>query len=57
VRAAYYSAVKEGDFETVVVWAGEVVDLIKSVESAAALVETISSEAEALLRSAGRLVR
>ena len=37
------------------VWAGEAIDLIDRVESAAALVERISAEAEALLRGAARL--
>src|SRR5688572_12217678 len=33
-RAAYEAAARDGDFDTAVIWAGEVVDLIKSVESA-----------------------
>ncbi len=56
-RAAYQAAAREGDFDTAVVWAGEVVDLIKSVESAAALVARISAEAEAQLRAGVGLVR
>jgi hypothetical protein len=36
------------------VWAGEVVDLIRSVESAAELVESIGAQAEAQLRAAGK---
>jgi hypothetical protein len=39
------------------VWAGEAVDLIKGIESAAALVERISAEAEAQLRIGAKLVR
>src|SRR5450756_884466 len=34
-RAGYQAAARDGDYDTAVVWAGEVVDLIKSVESAA----------------------
>ena len=49
-RPAYQQATEEGDFDTAVVWAGEATDLIKSVESAAALVARISAEAEAQLR-------
>ncbi len=56
-RTAYQEAVRAGDFETAVVWAGEVVDLIKSVEGAAALVERISAEAETRLRSVGQWVK
>lgn len=52
--AAYQAAAREGDYDTAVVWAGEVVDLIKSVEGAAALVAQISAEAEAQLRRAVR---
>jgi nitronate monooxygenase len=50
-RASYQAAARQGDCETAVVWAGEAVDLIKSVESAAALVAQISAEAEARLRN------
>jgi nitronate monooxygenase len=56
-RAAYQTAARKGDYDTAVVWAGEAVDLIKSVESAAALVARISAEAEAQLRTGGGLVR
>jgi nitronate monooxygenase len=53
-RPAYQSAARAGDCDTAVVWAGEAVDLVKSVEGAAALVERIGSEAESLLvRGAG----
>jgi nitronate monooxygenase len=50
-RAAYQAAACEGDVDTALVWAGEVVDLIKSVEGAAALVAQISAQAEAQLRA------
>ncbi|HSN41979.1 MAG TPA: nitronate monooxygenase [Burkholderiales bacterium] len=56
-RAAYQAATRGGDYDTAVVWAGEAVDLIKNVESAAALVARISAEAEALLHAGAGLVR
>jgi nitronate monooxygenase len=56
-RAAYQAAVREGDYDTAVVWAGEAADLIRSVESAAALVERISAEAEAQLHIGAKLAR
>ena len=56
-RAAYQAAAREGDFDTAVVWAGEAVDLIKSVDSAAELVARISAEAEAQLRAGAGLAR
>lgn len=55
--AAYQEAVRKGDYDTAVVWAGEAVDLIKSVESAAALVARISAEAEARLHVGAGLVQ
>ncbi len=56
-RPAYQQATEEGDFNTAVVWAGEAVDLIKSVENAGALIARISAEAEAQLHIGARLVR
>jgi nitronate monooxygenase len=56
-RSAYQAAARGGDYDTAVVWAGEAVDLIKSVDSAAALVARISAEAETQLRAGGRLAR
>ena len=56
-RAGYQAATREGDYDTAVVWAGEVVDLINSVESASALVARISAEAEAQLRAGAKLAR
>jgi len=56
-RASYQAAAREGDCDTMVVWAGEDSDLIKSVESAAALVARISAEAEARLRAGATLSR
>ena len=56
-RAAYQVGARDGDYDTAVVWAGEVVDLIKRVEGAAALVARISAEAEAQLRFGATLAR
>jgi len=56
-RPAFQAATREGDFETSMVWAGEVVDLIKSVESAADLVTAISAGAELQLQRVGALLR
>lgn len=53
---AFQTAVREGDFETAMVWAGEAVDLITGVEPAAALVQRIGAEAEATLRAAARFL-
>jgi nitronate monooxygenase len=50
-------AARDGDFDTALVWAGEAVDLIKTVEGAAALVARISAEAETQLRTGAELVR
>jgi len=54
---AYQQAVEAEDYETAVVWAGEVVDLIKDIEDAETIVQRISAEAEVLLQSAGRFLR
>ncbi len=56
-RPAYQAAARDGDCDTAVVWAGEGVDLIKSVQGAAALVARISAEAEAQLQIGAALVR
>jgi nitronate monooxygenase len=56
-RAAYQVAAGDGDYDTTVVWAGEGVDLIKSVEGAAALVARISKEAETHLRIGATLAK
>ena len=56
-RPAYQAAAAEGDCDTTVIWAGEAVDLIKSVESAASLVVRICGEAEAQLHLGAKLVR
>lgn len=51
----YQQAVRDGDFDTAAVWAGENVDLIRAVERAPALVAAMAAEAEALLRRGARL--
>ena len=56
-RTLFQSAIRAGDFDTAMVWAGEAVDLIRSVESAATLVARISAQAETQLRSAARCAR
>jgi nitronate monooxygenase len=48
-REAYQAATRDGEYDTAVVWAGEGVDLINSVEGAATLVAWISADAEAQL--------
>jgi nitronate monooxygenase len=54
-REAYREAVKQGDFDTAALFAGEALDLIGRVEDAAPLVARISAEAEVCLRTAARL--
>lgn len=56
-RAAYLAATGEGNYDTAMVWAGEAVDLIHSVDDAAVLVARISADAEACLRLGDRLLR
>ena len=53
---AFRAAVREGDFETAMVWAGEGVDLISDVAPAAELVRRIGAEAEECLRRANELL-
>jgi nitronate monooxygenase len=55
-KPAYEAAARSGDCDTAVVWAGAAVDLITGVDGAAAIVERISAEAEATLRSSAALV-
>lgn len=52
-QADYRQAADNGDTDTAVVFAGEAVDLIDSIESARTIVERIANEAETLLH-AGR---
>lgn len=56
-RVGYRAAALDGDYDTAVVWAGEAVDLIKSVESASALVARIGAQAEAQLRAGAKLAQ
>ena len=56
-RVGYQAAARDGDCDTAVVWAGEAVDLIKSIDSASALVARIGAQAEAQLRLGANLVR
>ncbi len=51
-RPRYFEAAGKGDTGTMVVWAGEGLDLIKDVEPAATIVERIVAEAEAALARA-----
>jgi nitronate monooxygenase len=53
---AFREAVRKGDFETAMVWAGEAVDLIDEVADAAELVRNIGNEAETNLRSVNRFL-
>jgi nitronate monooxygenase len=52
----FRAAVRDGDFDTAMVWAGEVVDLISDVAPAGELVRCIGAEAEACLRQASELL-
>lgn len=56
-RGPYQSAARAGDLDTAVVWAGEAVDLIVSVERAAALVQRISAHAEQHLAMGAHLTK
>ena len=51
-RPRYFAAADKGDTDTMVVWAGEGVDLVKNVESAAVIIEKIVADAEAALARA-----
>jgi len=57
VSPAFWAAAGDGDYDTAMVWAGEVVDLIHKVESAGDLVASIGAQAEAQLQRAGQLLR
>ena len=52
----FRAAVRDGDVDTAMVWAGEAVDLISDVVPAAELVRRIGAEAEACLRHGGELL-
>jgi nitronate monooxygenase len=52
----FQAAVREGDIETAMVWAGEAVDLISDVAPTAELIKRIGAEAEACLRHGSDLL-
>ncbi len=54
---AFRAAVREGDLDTAMVWAGEGIDLISDVAPAGELVRRIGAEAEARLQHASELLR
>lgn len=54
-RGTYHDALRRGDYDTAVVWAGEAIDLISSIEHAGALVAQISADAESQLSRAAAL--
>jgi len=51
------AAIREEDFDTAMVWAGEAVDLIVAVEGAARLVRQISAEAQERLGIGAGFIR
>jgi nitronate monooxygenase len=53
----FRAAVRDGDFDTAMIWAGEGVDLISDVAPAGELVRRIGTEAEARLWHASDLLR
>ncbi len=55
-KARYLEAAEKGDFDTAVIFAGEGIDLIRDVPPAAAIVERMVGEAEALLKRAPEFV-
>lgn len=54
---AFWAAASDGDYDTAMVWAGEVVDLIHEVEDAGSLVKRMGAQAEAQLAIASGLLR
>ena len=52
----YRAAAEAGDFDTALVWAGEVADLIDRIEPASTIIERIGNQAEAWLSQAQKLV-
>jgi nitronate monooxygenase len=53
----FRAAVRDGDFDRAMIWAGEGVDLISDVAPAGELVRRIGAETEARLRHASDLLR
>ena len=56
-RVAYRKAADADDYDTALVWAGEGVDLVTTIEPAGTLVTRIGDDAESRLRDGGRLLR
>ena len=56
-RGPYQAATRDGDLDTAVVWAGEAVDLVVSVERAATLVQRIGAQAERQLTLGANLTQ
>ncbi len=56
-RGPYREATRTGDLDTAMVWAGEAVDLIASVEPAATLLQRISAQAEERLTLGASVAR
>ncbi len=57
VIPGFRAAVRDGDFDRAMIWAGEGVDLISDVAPAGELVRRIGAETEACLRHASELLR
>lgn len=55
-RQVLLDAVKNGDYDSSMVWAGEAIDLIHSVEPAAAIIDAIMAQAEQSIARIGRTV-
>lgn len=53
---AFWEALEKADYDTAMVWAGEVVDLIASVDSAAQIIERVVQEAAKCLANANQLL-
>jgi nitronate monooxygenase len=53
----FRAAVRDGDFDRAMVWAGEGVEMISDVAPAGELVRRIGAETEACLRHARELLR
>ena len=53
----FRAAVRDGDFETAMIWAGEGVDLISDIAPAGELVRRLGTQAEARLQHASELLR
>jgi len=53
---AFWAAAADADYDTAMVWAGEAVDLIDSIPSAAQVVEQVVAQAEQRLRGAHNLL-